>query len=228
MLSKRFTYSGVQWVATIGLGLVLWAFLRLFLIEAFRIPSSSMAPGLLPGDMVLVSKIAYGPVVAGHHFPGLSLPQRGDLVVFESLETPGMMVVKRLVALPGDTVAVKDGLLLIDGLPADEPYLSATVPDPKVDSVMAIRLGQWTAPLLVRRPVAGLFARSTVNNWGPIRVPADSMLVLGDNRAVSYDSRFWGLLPVSRLRGSPITIYFSSDPDGGLRPRWSRMFKEVR
>lgn len=220
--------TAFQWLATLGLGLVLWAVLRLFLLEAFRIPSSSMEPGLIPGDMVLVSKIAYGPVVGGHHFPGLSHPGRGNLVVFESPESGKVMLVKRLIAMSGDTIASIGGRVVINGLTLDEPYISSTTPDPSVDSVMGLRLKQWSAPFLVH----GLSVESpetpTSKDWGPLLVPKDYVMVMGDNRANSYDSRFWGLLPSSAIRGAPLVVYFSSDPYGLQAPRWDRLFRRIK
>jgi signal peptidase I len=132
--------------------------LRLFALEPFRIPSDSMAPTLLPGDRVLVDKRAYRGGGA----------RRGDLAVFRAPRT-GEILLKRIVALAGDTVGIEDGVLVVDGRRPPEPYA-----DPEaIDSVY----------------------------FGPVRVPAGAVFVLGDNRANSEDSRQFGAVPTSRLIG---------------------------
>lgn len=114
--------------------------LRAFVVEGYRIPSGSMAPTLLPGDQVLVSRLAYGvpvPFTGRRLWP--ELPRRGDVVVFESPRTPGAYVVKRVVGLPGDQVELRDEVLLVNGVPQPRtPDGEATYEEPETGGAPAV------------------------------------------------------------------------------------------
>lgn len=194
---------------------VLFILLRTFVLEAFRIPSGSMRPTLMEGDFLFAHKL-------GGRFA------RGDLVIFDSPLEPGVAVVKRVVAIPGDTVAMAGGTLVVNGREVREAYLAAD--DPTVDPEDP-QMRAWQ-----RRRVLGDTAgyRPTLRTWGPLVTPADSLFVLGDNRDFSYDSRYWGWLGTDRVEGRPLFIYFSYDPaaPGPLRMvtaiRWRRLLDRPR
>jgi signal peptidase I len=147
------------------------------LAEPFRIASGSMLPTLRAGDQVLVDKRAYRG----------ALPRRGDLVVFHAPRS-GDVTLKRTVGLPGDTVAIEDGVLVVNGRRQTEPYAD---PD-AIDSVY----------------------------FGPVRVRAGSVFVMGDNRADSIDSRDYGAVPRSDLMGRVAVRLWPparwGDPNRGL------------
>jgi signal peptidase I len=137
--------------------------------------------------------------------------------------------VKRVVGMAGDTLAMKDNVLQRNGKPVEEPYVIRTDPtsDPELPQMRA-----WQVKYLVGKDPATY--RPTLKNWGPVVVPRDSLMVMGDNRDNSYDSRYWGFLGRDRLRGRPLLIYFSYDKDG-LLPlpfitsiRWGRIFSSPR
>ncbi|MGB3633113.1 MAG: signal peptidase I [Rubrobacteraceae bacterium] len=132
---------------------------RPFVAEVFRIPSESMAPTLEAGDRVLVNKFVYR----------FTEPERGDLVLFEEPVNEGPLAIKRVVGLPGDKVAVWDGVLFVNGERREEFYVDYQTAD------------------------------STF--FGPERVPEDHMLVMGDNRANSLDSRSFGAVPDEDVLG---------------------------
>ena len=132
---------------------------RPFVAEPFAIPSESMAPTLEAGDKVLASKFAYR----------LSEPRRGDIVVFAASENSNEPTIKRVVALPGDTVAIKHGALFVNGERKKEPYVDYRLTD--------------------------------ANFFGPMQVPEGSFFVMGDNRANSRDSRWFGPVPEKDLLG---------------------------
>jgi len=219
-----------EWTKALLIAITIWLVLRTFLVEAFRIPSGSMENTLLVGDFLFVNKALYGAEVplAHRHLPAVREPRRGELVVFDSVEEPGRTLVKRLVGLPGDTLAMQHGTLIRDGRPVDEPYAVNVDPDRSESAENRDRMRAWQLPHVV-----GAGARSyrpDLNDWGPLVVPPDSLFFLGDNRDGSYDGRYWGFVPRGNVEGRPMFIYFSYEPDGWKAPsffarvRWARIF----
>lgn len=220
-----------EWVKSIAVALVIWLVVRSLLVEAFRIPSGSMENTLLIGDFLFVNKTLYGaeiPLTNGH-LPPVREPKRLDIVVFRSVEDASTNVVKRVIGMPGDTLGMKENVLQVNGRPADEPYVIRTDPgsDPEIPSMRT-----WQLKYLVKTDTAKY--RPTLKNWGPIVVPQDSFMVMGDNRDNSYDSRYWGFLGRDRIRGRPLMIYYSYDKEGMLplpfltSIRWGRIFSSPR
>jgi signal peptidase I len=223
-----------EWTKSISVALVIWFLLRTFLVEAFRIPSGSMENTLLIGDFLFVNKAVYGAEVplVGKTLPAFREPKRGDVLVFDSVEQPGLKVVKRLIGVPGDTLAMEHGQLFRDGQPVDEPYVVHANPTKSEDPVYRSKMRQWQASHLAGRDATGY--DPDLEDWGPIVVPADSFFMMGDNRDNSYDGRYWGFLPRSNVRGTPLVIYFSYDAES-WKPapfltsiRWNRIFSRPR
>ena len=222
----------LEWAKSFVIAIVLFLFVRAFFVEAFKIPSGSMERTLLVGDFLLVNKLLYGAEVpfTGVHLPAVRAPRRGDVVVFQWPEDRTKNFVKRLVGLPGDTVQMRDGTLLINGIEQRERYALRSEPD--MD-----RAGdefRWQRDYLIRSAAASIAYHPSRNNWGPLVVPDKSYFVLGDNRDNSLDSRYWGFVPQSLLRGSPIFVYYSFAPDSAqrlawlTRIRWDRLGERVR
>jgi signal peptidase I len=216
-----------EWTKSVAIALVIWFFLRALLIQAFRIPSPSMENTLLIGDFLFVNKALYGaelPIVKTR-LPAIREPRRSDVVVFDSPESPGTNVVKRIVGTPGDTLAMRGNVVHVNGKPLSEPYVIRT--DPTIDPE-APQMRDWQARYLV--DLDPRTYRPTLKNWGPIEVPPDSFFVMGDNRDNSYDSRYWGFLGRDRIDGRPLFIYYSFDRTGVLplpfltAIRWRRIF----
>jgi signal peptidase I len=197
-----------DWLRILPAALVLFLAVRTFVVEAYRIPSGSMEGTLLPGDFLLVNKWVYGAEVpfTGMRLPPARAPRHNDIIVFDWPVDRTKAFVKRLVGLPGDTVAMRDGLLLRNGRPQREPFVSG-----RGSPVDAVR-----------------------DSWGPLVVPAGHFFVLGDNRAKSLDSRYWGFVPDRLLRGTPWLLYYSFVPDSSTaapwltRIRWDRIGNTVR
>ncbi len=225
----RFVWESLKsFVIAVALFLVM----RAFLVEAFKIPSGSMEGTLLVGDFLLVNKLVYGAEVPllGSTLPAIREPARGDVVVFQWPTDPTKNFVKRLVGVPGDTLAMRDGLLILNGRPQRERYVSHT--EPGVDPV-----GEdfrWQRDYLIRSAQASVRDRPSRNNWGPLVVPDSNYFVLGDNRDNSLDSRYWGFVADSLVRGQPLLVYYSYAPDTARsfpwlsNIRWARIGSRIR
>lgn len=219
-----------EWAKSIAFALVVWLFLRTFLVEAFRIPSGSMENTLLVGDFLFVNKLLYGaevPVIQ-RRLPAVREPRLNDVVVFDSVEEEDLKVVKRLVGMPGDTLSMEGGALYRNGVRVDEPWARHTNPGANADAFHRAKMREWQVPFLVGRDPGSY--NPDLQDWGPIVVPADHYFMLGDNRDDSYDGRYWGFLPDDKVRGRPLIVYFSFDPSS-WKPmpfftavRWGRLF----
>jgi signal peptidase I len=220
-----------EWAKSLSLAILLFLVVRAFLVEAYRIPSGSMEGTLLVGDFLLVNKLVYGAEVpfTGKHLPAMRKPSYGDVVVFQWPEDPTKNFVKRLVGLPGDTIAMRDGTLVRNGRLQVEPYVTHTEPnaDPGGEEF------GWQREFLVSRNGVAAPYHASRNNWGPLVVPAKHYFMLGDNRDNSLDSRYWGFVADSLVLGSPIVVYYSYAPDSAAaldwltRVRWSRLGERV-
>jgi signal peptidase I len=218
-----------EWAKSILVALVVWLFLRTFLIEAFRIPSGSMENTLLVGDFLFVNKAIYGAQVpfTRWHLPAAREPLRGDVLVFDSVEEEGLKVVKRLMGMPGDTLEMRSGELYRNSARLDEPYVRHENVEKSESPEYRAKMRGWQVHYLARSDTASY--HPDLQDWGPIVVPRDSLFMMGDNRDNSYDGRYWGFLPRLNVRGTPLIIYYSYDPDSWkvLRPltaiRWGRL-----
>lgn len=219
-----------EWIKSGIIGFLIFLVVRTFLIQTFTIVSGSMEGTLLVGDFLVLNKSAYGATVPGIDvkLPGYDIPTRGDIIVFRG-HHEDIDLVKRLVGMPGDTLAMRNGQLLLNGVPIDEPYAVHT--DPRGDGGHPWM--DWQAEHLPD-PAERSAYYPTRDNWGPIVVPAERYFVLGDNRDESLDSRYWGFIQPHQVKGRAVALYFSYNnrPDGGLpvlsRVRWSRIGERIR
>ncbi len=219
---------GVEVPASIFWVLLIVFVLRSFLAEPFRIPSSSMRPGLVTGDFILVNKFSYGlrlPVL-DTKVVDLGQPARGDVVVFKAPHEPDKDYIKRVVALPGDTLVYRDKKITLNGTPVEQvpegsySYLElgrfmtslrfAEALDGRRFSIIQDDGAPSYLPLQrsAQSPVPGC-ELSDVDNSLVCKVPAGHYMVMGDNRDNSLDSRYWGFVPDSHLRGRAFFIWFN-------------------
>ncbi len=227
--TRSFAHWLWDWTKSIAFALVVWLFLRTFLIEAFRIPSGSMEDTLLVGDFLFVNKLLYGaevPVI-GKRLPAVREPVRGDVLVFDSVEEPGLKVVKRLVGVPGDTLSMEGGQLYRNSKAVDEPWARHSNPGAYADAYYRAKMRNWQVEYLLGD--SSTYAPD-LQDWGPIVVPPGKYFMMGDNRDDSYDGRYWGFLPRENVRGRPLVVYFSFDANS-WKPlpfftaiRWGRFF----
>jgi signal peptidase I len=222
----------VDWLRTVSLALVLFVLVRALFVEAFKIPSGSMEGTLLVGDFLLVNKLVYGAELPLTHkrFPAIRSPQRGDVIVFSYPVNPATNFVKRVVGVAGDTLSMEDGTLIRNGGRVAEPYVRRSSPgsDPASDEF------GWQRDYLVKSAQAAPTGyHPSRNNWGPIVVPAKNLFVLGDNRDNSLDSRYWGFVADSLVRGQPMFVYYSyvrdsvSTLDWLKHIRWQRLLTRI-
>jgi signal peptidase I len=209
----------VDWAKSLVVAIVLFLLIRTFLVEAFKIPTGSMERTLLVGDFLLVNKAVYGAEIpfTSAHLPPIARPQRGDIIVFEWPKDPSKNFVKRLIGLPGDTLEMREGVVRLNGRPVDEQYVGHTAPndDPSGEDF------EWQRNHLVKQAAAsGAPYHPSRNNWGPLVVPGKNYFVLGDNRDNSYDSRYWGFVPDSLVKGQPFVVYYSYARDPSHRLPW--------
>ena len=187
-------------VEAILIAVIIALFIRTFVVQAFKIPSGSMKPTLQVGDHILVNKFIYGvkiPYLSSVVLP-VKDPQRGDIVVFKFPVDPRKDFIKRVIALPGDVVEIRDKTIFINARRVNHDF------------------GVFSDP----RTIAGNLKPR--DNLGPITVPKDALFVMGDNRDESFDSRFWGFVPIRDVSGKAFIIYWSWDSDD-FNVRWRRL-----
>jgi signal peptidase I len=217
-----------SWMRSIGMALVLFLIIKTFFFEAFQIASGSMTHTLLTGDFLFVNKALYGAQIPGTkaRLPGFRQPARGDVIVFAYPRDPSQDYVKRVIGTPGDTVAMHRGHVLVNGHWVDEPYVQRIDPDNDVTSPDF----EWQRPFyLARSDEDRRRYHPQRDEWGPLVVPPGKYFVLGDNRDDSSDSRYWGFVDATAVKGRTLLVYFSYDRGTHdalpwlMDIRWSRL-----
>jgi len=205
-----------------------FGFFRLAIADWNPIPSGSMRPTLLEGDVVLVNRVAYDfkLPLSDTSLIELGTPQRGDVVVFLSPKD-GVRLIKRLVAVPGDVVQMRDEVLTLNGQPL--AYSDPVTVDEPLDhnqTLQAIRATEHTSTAQ-QHAVQFLPAVNARRNFGPLTVPAGQYFFLGDNRDNSADSRYIGMVPRHLLVGQAHHILASADIKGNWLPRLERIGERI-
>jgi signal peptidase I len=212
-----------EWAEAISIAIILAFTIRVFVVQAFKIPSGSMIPTLLIGDHILVSKVAYGiqlPADCDLHlsFPPMTCyttktlinfgePQRGDIIVFRYPRDEDKDFIKRVIGLPGDNIEIRNKIVHINNQPLRDQEYTQRIDPGMIDGEISER-----------------------DNFGPIIVPQDSYFVMGDNRDQSLDSRFWGFVKIDKIKGKAFLSYWSWNGQGSWTDlvRWERIGKVIR
>ncbi len=202
--------------------LMLFGVFRTAVADWNPIPSASMRPNLLEGDVVFVNRLAYNVKVplTDVVLRRTGEPRRGDIVTFTS-PADGTRLIKRVMALPGDVVEMRDEQLTINGQRA--VYTAAE------DVIESLGQGRMVAAQrydealgLQRQRIQVLPQVEARRNFGPITVPPDQFMMLGDNRDNSVDSRYYGMVPRHLLIGQAVRVLVSADIEGNWMPRGAR------
>ena len=190
------------------------------------IPSASMHPNLLEGDVVFVNRLAFDvkvpltDVIVAH----TGDPRRGDVVTFFSPQN-GMRLIKRVIGLPGDTIEMRGKRLYVNGAVASYEELGLADEPLAPRGVKALHVEEDTAGN--RHEIQWLARRGERDDFGPLTIPADHYLMLGDNRDNSEDSRWFGLVPREKLIGRAVGILVSADYKDTWAVRFSRFGKSL-
>lgn len=193
-------HEGREWLKSIAVVLAVFLPVILFIMQGFRIPSSSMEDTLLIGDFLFADKITYGarvPLTHDSRLPGLRPPKPGDIVIFKSPQTNETLI-KRCVAVAGQKVEMRNKALFVDGVQRQEPFTK------NIDR----------------------YRRASRDDFGPITVPPGHIFCMGDNRDASHDSRFFGPVPLRLVIAKADVLYFSFDVKKFL-PRLNRIGKTL-
>lgn len=218
-----------QWRLTLFVILFIVVPVKSSLADWNWVPTGSMNPTILEGDLIYVDKVAYDlrfPLTL-HRLARWSEPQRGDVVVCLSPDD-GTRLVKRLIAGPGDTVELRHNVLLLNGRPLayDKPAADYTrqLPDglARGCTVAMEELGRTVHPVI---SIPGIPA---LRDFGPVTVPDGCYFVMGDNRDVSKDSRFFGFVPRKAILGRARAVILSFDITDRYQPRIGRFLSRLR
>ena len=198
-----------EYVEPIVIAVLIALFVRTFIVQAFKIPSGSMEPTLLVGDYLLVNKFLYGTRIPFTNTKILPLkkPQRGDIIVFIYPKDQSKDFIKRVIGQEGEKVEIVQNKIYINDQLIDDPWGHFSEKNP------------WARYL------------PSIENFGPVVVPKNSVLVLGDNRDNSLDSRFWGFVTLDEVKGKAFILYFSLDWNSKRlvdKIRWTRVGKLIR
>ncbi len=182
-----------EYLESIVIAVILALFIRTFVVQTFKIPTGSMENNLLIGDHLLVNKFLFAPTATSLEERLLPVRpiHRGDVIVFKFPEDPERDFIKRVIGLPGEKVELINKRIHIDGKPLEEHYVRFL--EPPSDVTLASEVTSFDLR----------------ERFGPVTVPPGHLFMMGDNRDNSQDSRYWGFLPLSHVKGRAFLIYWS-------------------
>jgi signal peptidase I len=229
-----------EWLKAIAWALAVALLIKQFLFQAFTIPTGSMKDTLLVHDFLFVNKFLYGAETPERitipfvnktiiddiphvRLPGFRDPEQGDIIVFAYPEDPRQDYIKRCVAVAGDTVELRDGILRVNGAIYESNFADR---DGDHSCIPDWRNTDGCPEPHSRLDRAAMAASPLNRNFGPYTVPEDHIFMMGDNRYNSQDSRYWGPLPVDNVRGKAEIIYWSYERNF-LIPRVGRLLKII-
>jgi len=228
---QKFTHGIFQFLRGWGFSIVAAVLIATSFKSAIAdwndVPTGSMKPTILVGDRVFINKLSYGLKIpyTTRHIARWGSPERGDIVVFYS-PTDGKRLIKRLIGLPGDEIALFNNKLYINGKALDYRIIDGTSPGP-TNTIPEDHYVHLFENLLGKQHsimISG--ARTPFDSFDPVVVPEGNAFVMGDNRDNSADSRFFGFVELNQVLGHATAIVLSRD-GSFLKPRWERFFKKL-
>jgi len=211
------------WGYSIVVALILATSFKSAIADWNIVPTGSMKPTIVEGDRIFVNKLAYDLKIpyTTWHIGEWSDPQRGEIVVFYS-PADKKRLVKRVVGLPGDTIAMLNNILFINGKSLNYEPINDQSNDKISDyNYFMENLNGRKHPVMISPD------HSSLRSFGPVTVPEDSYFMMGDNRDNSADSRYFGFVERNRIVGQATAIVVSFDINNKYRPRWERFFTNL-
>uniref|UniRef100_E6QK76 signal peptidase I n=1 Tax=mine drainage metagenome TaxID=410659 RepID=E6QK76_9ZZZZ len=206
-VAKPAEETPLEGLASICSVLVVGLFVLTFLAQNFVIPSGSMEKTLLVGDHLLVDRITLAPTSRWMPLVHYREPRRGDIVVFLKPGNPDMFLVKRLIAIPGDHIHLRNGVVILNGVAQSEPYAKLWPEDsysPYIDDFPSV--SPFDASDVTTEWAVDMASHIQGND---LVVPKGMYFMMGDHRHNSLDSRFWGFVPRANIVGRPLFNYWS-------------------
>lgn len=194
---------------SLTLAFLLAVFIRVFFFSVYKIPTSSMAPTLWPGDFILASKISYGlqlPFLSTK--VGMKYPKPGDLVVFQFPDKASVPYVKRVIGIAGDHILIKNNRIIVNDKELELKEIASQWND-----FPGMQFMKFYEEEDVRGAHTIMHTKeaSSAKELGPFVVPPGEVFVLGDNREGSDDSRYWGSIPIQNIEGQVLFVWLSLD-----------------
>lgn len=224
---KRLSLFWRGWGWSIIIALLIATSFKSAIADWHDIPTGSMKPTILVGDRIFVNKLAYDLKVpyTTWHLARWANPKRGDIIVFLSPKD-GKRLVKRVVGLPGDIIAMLNNRLFINGEFAkyeacDQAMIEQIAPNQK-----SYHLFFSENIIGKKHPVMFTPSRPSLHSFAPVTIPEGKYFLMGDNRDNSADSRFFGFVDRKRILGRATSVVVSRD-SSFFHPRWGRFFKEL-
>ncbi|MDP2763168.1 MAG: signal peptidase I [Enterobacteriaceae bacterium] len=201
--------------------------IRIFVIEPFRIPSGSMNPTLISGDIIFVNKFIYGiknPIL-NKNILNINYPKKGDIIVF--MHTNGQYYIKRIIGIPGDYIKYENKKIYINKQTIKTKYIGKYI---KIDNGITLEIDKFKEYLIPSKEHR-ILKINNINtnkyNYCDITVPKNSYFVLGDNRDNSKDSRYWGYVAEKNIIGKALIIWMNTNLNG-YNVKWNRIFKYIK
>jgi len=217
-----------EWIRSVLLIVLLITSFRSAVADWNDVPSGSMKPTIFEGDRIVVNKLAYDLKIpfTTQRVLAWDDPRRGDIVVLYS-PADGKRLVKRVVGLPGDTVAMREDHLVVNGIavsyaPPTPELVNGLTPGGKGKLIATENLGETAHAVMIP---SGTHCRPA---FAPVRVPEGAYFVMGDNRDESFDSRYFGPVSRTQIVGRATYVAASVDPERHYFPRWERFLHPLR
>jgi signal peptidase I len=209
---EKQTETPLESLASICSVLAIGLFVMTFIFQNFEIPSASMVKTLLIGDHVLVDRITLAPPAKWAPFTRYREVQRGDVIVFLKPGEPDLFLVKRAIALPGDRIHLRNGIVYLNGVAQNEPQAGKPVDDGNPQH--AFNAFRDDFPNVPPDPYSDVTASWQYELPSHIQgedlvVPPGKIFAMGDNRTESLDGRYWGFVPRENIVGRPMFVYWS-------------------